>query len=421
MEKTILQSTSKKEASTVSVRQKFTELRDAANSTFAERKEQVELLLLALLSKQNAFLHGVPGTAKSALVRYIQESIVDSTGFQILLSKFTTPEQVFGSFDGKKFEEGAYEVLTDGYLPKADVAFLDEIWKSSNAILNSLLTLVNERKFANGNKNEDCPLVSAFAASNELPQSAELNALYDRFMLRSVVKPVSTARTLTSLFGGKSFKSAPAITLDELAQAHEEIKNVKVPAAVKSDAAKIIFALRKEGIEISDRAAIAACAESNPITGEKTLSVIKAVAWLDGRTSVESSDLGVLIHCFWYDPEEIPVVVKTVLKTANPYEQKAVQFEDQLRKLKSEVEKKIESGESVLSATSDVHTKVVNIKASIAKIIGESGDDANTTKVKRLKEVAKESEKMIMNFFDLAAGKAGDVIPEPAVQLPSQR
>ena len=175
-------------------------LLDVLGSGLYEKETAVKLGLLTALAGESMFMLGAPGCAKSMITRRIKEAFKadDKDGvkyFETLLNQFTTPEEVFGNIslkalngelpdeNGNKKEE--YRRLTDKMLPEADIAFLDEIWKASPAILNTLLTIVNERKFHNGSKVMNVPLKALFAASNELPAKGKgLEALYDRFILR---------------------------------------------------------------------------------------------------------------------------------------------------------------------------------------------------------------------------------------------
>ena len=142
-----------------------------------------QLVLLALLAGENILLVGAPGTAKSVLGRRLAKLLLteDSPFFQRLLTRFTTLEEVFGPLSLKGLEQDQYYRQTQGYLPNASVAFLDELFKANSAILNSLLGILNERQYPNGNSSDDCALQCVIGASNELPQSSssELEALYD--------------------------------------------------------------------------------------------------------------------------------------------------------------------------------------------------------------------------------------------------
>jgi MoxR-like ATPase len=155
-----------------------------------EREAPVRLALLAALAGEHVLLIGPPGTAKSALARRLHSAFAQTRYFERLLTRFSTPEELFGPLSLKALEDDRYERLTDGFLPTAGIAFLDEVFKANSAILNALLTLLNEREFDNGTQRLRTPLVCVVAASNEVPSDDALHAFYDRFLVRVPVAPV---------------------------------------------------------------------------------------------------------------------------------------------------------------------------------------------------------------------------------------
>lgn len=170
-----------------------------------EKDEAVRLALLCAVSGESIFFLGPPGTAKSMISRHISKAFKGATYFEYLMNEFSTPDEIFGPVSLTELQKDNYKRITDGYLPKANVAFLDEIWKSGPAILNTLLTIVNEKKFHNGKKLEDVPLVALLSASNELPQKGRgLEALWDRFILRVIVSPVQDDENLFKIITAKS-------------------------------------------------------------------------------------------------------------------------------------------------------------------------------------------------------------------------
>ncbi len=156
-----------------------------------EREQIIALSLLAGVAGVNTFLYGLPGTAKSLISRRIASAFEVHDYFEYLMNRFSTPEEIFGPVSIKALKEDQYIRKTEHYLPRADFAFLDEIWKASPAILNTLLTLVNERSFKNGELIQKVPLNVLMSASNEIPEPNQgLDALYDRFILRLEVSPL---------------------------------------------------------------------------------------------------------------------------------------------------------------------------------------------------------------------------------------
>ena len=158
-----------------------------------QRDVAVRALLLAALAGEHVLLIGPPGTAKSELARRLQHLLPGSRYFERLLTRFSVPEELFGPLSLKALEEDRYERLTEGYLPQAEVAFLDEVFKANSSILNTLLGLLHERMFDNGHQRVPVPLVCLVGASNEVPQDESLQAFHDRFLLRVPVQPVDDA------------------------------------------------------------------------------------------------------------------------------------------------------------------------------------------------------------------------------------
>ncbi len=186
-----------------SMKTRVTDLITVLSDGLYEREEIVAVSLLSVLSGQSIFLYGLPGTAKSLIARRLSTVYKDSTHFEYLMQRFSTPEDVFGPVSIQELKQDNYIRKTEGYLPTADFAFLDEIWKSSPAILNTLLTIINERIYRNAGKDEKVPLKALIAASNETPPPNQgLEALYDRFVMRIIVNPMEERENFEKLLDG---------------------------------------------------------------------------------------------------------------------------------------------------------------------------------------------------------------------------
>lgn len=284
-----------------------------------ERDEIVSNSLLAILAGQSVFLYGLPGTAKSLIARRLSKAFKKSTHFEYLMQRFSTPEEVFGPVSIHELKQDKFLRKTNGYLPTADFAFLDEIWKSSPAILNTLLTIINERVFRNGDTEDSVPLKGLIAASNETPPPNQgLEALYDRFTMRIMVDPMKERSNFEALIDGEPVLSEIDID-EEIAFSHKEWESLP----------KDIFAVKfsKETLEIihSIRLEIEKYNNNNPEKAvyisdrrwQKIAIVLKTAAHLCDRKEVVPVDALILRNCLWTleeNKEDLERIVETAIK-----------------------------------------------------------------------------------------------------------
>ncbi|MDW0113699.1 AAA family ATPase [Sporosarcina saromensis] len=268
---------------------KLEEIKQSLNAKFYEREHEVEGILLALLARQHLLMIGPAGTAKSALSTELAKIIDGTNYFQWLLTPFSTPEEVFGPLSLKELEVGVYKRNTRNKMPEADLVFLDEIFKANSAILNSLLTLINERLFYNGDAPVETPLISVIGASNEYPEEGEgLEALFDRFFLRYEISYIEDEQNFLSMLKSEGkMEELPSMDLKELYQLQELTDNVHVPDEVFETLVTIRQALFDEGIRPSDR------------RFKQALCVLKAKAVLHQRNHVQLGDLSILENALW--------------------------------------------------------------------------------------------------------------------------
>ena len=290
---------------------KFAAMRADLGAGLIERDGEIDLCLAAMVAREHLLLVGVPGTAKSMLCDGIVQWL-DGSRFTYLLTKFSTPEEVFGPISLKGLKEDRYRRITAGKLPTAQVAFVDEVFKASSAILNTMLTVLNERLYDNDNERTACPLELCVAASNEWAgqngDGKELGALFDRFLLRKTVKPIATQRGLNRLLWEPTeLDVTTSITPEEIHSAQAEAKTLPWTEKAKEALLAIIHEAREEGILPGDRRL------------KKSVGVARAAAWLNGHAQVETDDLEILAHVLWDDPAEQPgKLAKIVGKIANP-------------------------------------------------------------------------------------------------------
>ncbi|MAQ13924.1 MAG: hypothetical protein CMN30_03905 [Sandaracinus sp.] len=290
-------------------RARLERLMEVCSVGLVERESEVRSVFLAALAGEHCLLIGPPGTAKSEVARRLRHAFADGAFFERLLTRFSVPEELFGPLSIKRLEADEYHRLTEGYLPTATVAFLDEIFKANSAILNSLLTLLNERSFDNGVERVSVPLVSVIGASNELPEGTELEALHDRFLIRRMVAPVSPAGFDALLDTGDEWAPPTAELLGrgELRALRERARRVSMPAGVRS----FLGALRERLAEtstfrVSDR------------RWRKLGQLLRVAVAAEERDEVALADCGVVLWCLWSTEEELrelPALVAATLRT----------------------------------------------------------------------------------------------------------
>lgn len=299
--------------SALSPRQKFQATRKEMVASLIERDGEIDLVLTALLCRENPLLVGPPGTGKSLLL----DSVITwmhGKRFTCLLTKFTTPEELFGPISVVGLKADRYVRITSGKMPEADGAFLDEVFKASSAILNTLLRILNERLYDNGDGTlRAVPLQLCVAASNEWPQSQdggkELGALFDRFLFRRCVRPILSQRGRQRLLWTRDHtpKLSTSITPQEIEQARSEAMALPFTDQSKEALEAILSELARQGVKPGDRRQF------------KAISACQGFAYLAGSDRVEPEHLEILADVLWDDPAEQPeVVARTVAKIANP-------------------------------------------------------------------------------------------------------
>lgn len=265
-----------------------------------DREDACRMSLLALIAGESIFLYGPPGTAKSMTAKWAASLLDTKKYFSCLLNQYTQPDELFGPVNIQALGNGQREILTDGYMPESEIAFLDEIWKSGPAILNTLLTICNEKTFRNGKSTINVPLKLLISASNEFPsEDSGLEPLYDRFLIRLEVNPVSRKDSFVKLVTGESesLKSEfKAISEDELLQYQKGSESVNVPKVITDFLYSLRLRLNERGIYISDR------------RWKKSVGLLKTSAFLNGRISVGYSDLFILENVLWSRLEEKSII-----------------------------------------------------------------------------------------------------------------
>lgn len=293
---------------TPTLQSRFAELEDVLNIEVLERRHEIRALQLAMIAGVHIFLLGSKGVAKSLLIDRTCAYISGVRKFKKMMTRFTTPEEVNGPIMLSGLERDEFIRKIEGYLPTAQLAFLDEGFKANSSILNALLMAINERQYEHGTDLISIPLATMFIASNELPQDESLGALYDRLLFRFEVQPIRDASNFARMLKTVRPENPTAIlTWDEILVAQKEAAQVVVPDSVIDAVTGLRRDLREKGIESSDRRFV------------ESLKVVRAAAWLDGSTVADVEHLQPLRHILWDVPEQQADVDDLVLKIANPF------------------------------------------------------------------------------------------------------
>jgi len=336
------------------------QIREELHQLFLERGDLIDGAVIALLAGHHLLIVGPPGTAKSMLADELCRRLDGARYFQWLLTRFTTPEELFGAVSLAGLEADDYRRVTTGKLPEAHIAFLDEVFKASSSILNAILTLMNERVFHNGRTPVRVPLMSLFGASNELPEDAELVALFDRFLLRFVVDYIAEDFRFLKMLQIQPPRERTTLSLADLLLLQDEVAAVEVPAYVYRTIADIRRELARQQIVASDR------------RYRQSTSVLRARAYLFERTAVTEEDIYFLEHVLWCDPADRAKVAATIRGVLRGYEDEVQVLLYQTRELRDYALRSWEGEDLRSRAAVEAHTKIRNIINRIDEITAEA-------------------------------------------------
>jgi len=280
--------------------------------------------------------------------------------FQWLLTKFTTPEEVFGAVSLRALEQDEYRRVTVGKLPEAHIAFLDEVFKSSSSILNALLMILNERRFHNGREVREVPLITLFGAANELPEDDELSAIYDRFLLRFVVDYIGEDWRFLRMLRAEPPAERTILTLDEVRSLEREAERVEVPDGVLRSLAELRRALGERQVVASDR------------RYRQSLTLLRALALVRGKQQVGDRELMFLEHVLWRDPAERETLREVLRQLVHGYDEQVQELVFQSRELAEYADRTWSSEDQRARARIEVETKLRNILHRLDEIERES-------------------------------------------------
>ena len=347
--------------------EKLAAIRDELNHLFFERAELIDGALAALLSASHLLVIGPPGTAKSMLADELCRRIAGANYFQWLLTKFSTPEELFGAVSLRSLEQDDYRRVTDYKLPVAHIAFLDEIFKANSSILNALLTVINERIFHNGRERVTVPLITLFGASNELPDEEELTALFDRFMLRFTVDYIGEDFRFLKMLEGTPAITRTVLSFAELDDLRSAAGAVELPGGILQAIAALRRDLAGQQIIVSDR------------RWRNALAILRAHALLNGRHRVSEDDLPFLEHVLRKDPEELPKVRDSLRRLVKGFEDEARELLIQGQELREYAERGWESDELRKRAVIEAHSKLANILLKFENLIRDAAENGRET------------------------------------------
>jgi len=301
----------------ISVRQRVEQLLDNLCKGLYEREQSVKLALLSAIAEESIFLLGPPGVGKSLIARRLKYAFRDGTSFEYLMSKFSTPDEIFGPISIKKLkDEDKYERLTENYLPSANIVFLDEIWKAGPAIQNALLTILNEKIYRNGNVDMQVNIRGIITASNELPpKNRSLDPIWDRFLIRLEMGNIKQFRNFLNMITDTedvyedNLNEETKLTESLLDRWTQAIDRVEVPAEVLNTIQVVKVQLEKHNakpnnadnqIKVYDR------------RWKKIVRLLRTSAFLNGRTEVDLMDCFLMVHCLWNKPEQLDLIKEMV-------------------------------------------------------------------------------------------------------------
>lgn len=341
--------------------ERFKQLLGEMNRGIYEKETEISLSLLAALAGESIILLGPPGVAKSMVARQLKTAFREAQSFEYLMSRFSTPDEIFGPVSIQKLKTSdTYERAVEGYLPTADVVFLDEIWKAGPAIQNTLLTVINEKIFRNGNREMHLPLKLLVAASNELPAKGEgLEALWDRFVIRIESRPIKLEKNFRAMlldshadflgptdftdstdfsgftgglghadFADNADFSDLKITSEEYAEWTERIDKI----GVKIEVLDAISAIRKSLRAVNvDEAAERRNIYVSDRRWKNIVRLLRTSAFMQDREEVDICDLLPIYHCLWQEPEERDAIRNIVIRALfSPFADKLVEMKNAL-------------------------------------------------------------------------------------------
>ena len=333
---------------------------------FVGREEEGKAITLAIIAREHVLLIGEPGTAKSALARRAAE-LINAKFFKYLLTKYTEPSELFGPLDLNALRQGKYVRITKGKMPEAEIVFLDEVFNANSAVLNALLSIMQERLWYDGYTEVHAPLWSLVGATNRVPDEPELEAIYDRFLVRQYAKPLPENKWSELLEAGWMIEAGkippakPVLDMNTLREIHKLVFNVDL-SKVKPKLLKLFAVLEERGLHLTDR------------RKAKALKIVAANAILEGRLEAEERDLIVLKYIAPRDLEDfdkVSIVLSEELKMPERYLKELNDIRANVR----EASRLVDSMRSYDPRLVDLFRSLKIAKGRIINILKEADDE----------------------------------------------
>lgn len=385
------------------IRQKIATLLKALSKGLYEREEAIGLALLSAVAGESIFLLGPPGVGKSLIARRLKYAFSDGTSFEYLMSKFSTPDEIFGPISIKKLkEEDQYKRITERYLPSANIVFLDEIWKAGPAIQNALLTILNEKIYRNGDEDMKVNIRGIITASNELPPpNQNLAPIWDRFLIRLQVENIRKFQhflqmiTDTEELYDNNIANQDKISEAELELWNNAIHQIEVPAEVLNTLQLLKIKIEQHNsspnqldnqIPIFDR------------RWKKIVRLLRTSAFLNGRLQVDLMDCFLMVHCLWSKPAQLDIIKEMVSESIRKHGYSMAVNLSMLKKEVEDFENDVDSEIKVKYAVSE--ERLLPIKEEFFELLKEEQKfEGLLLSIKQFKNL-NTNEEQVTNFYD---------------------
>lgn len=344
-----------------------------------ERESEIKSLMIGLLTGQHVLLLGPPGTGKSYLAEEFFKRVLSSTYFQWMLNKTTDPSELLGPFSIKGMENEKFLRITKGKLPEADFSFMDEVFRGNSAILDTLLSLMNERVYYNDGERLPARLKLMVGATNSFPEDEGLDAFYDRFLMRHWVDYIQDGQAQFNMMkysaavrAGAINPTTASVTLQEVEAAQDLVNKVKINDGALNALQKVFHELKtKHSINISDRRTNAC------------IHIMQANALLDGRDEIEPDDMEHLPYVLWEKKEDVEIIEGIITKLMDPFKDRVNKLYKQARETLDKTLAMTDNTERA-NAAIDARTilertqKTIQENIDKAKASGRKADDFET-------------------------------------------